>query len=113
MDRTATNNTALLRRFVTAFNTRNWEEFADLLTEDVVNHEREGTLQGVDEIIELNKRFHEKYPHATIRIADSVASADRIAAVEHVTADGLEAWGILYGRIEEQQFAELWITGGW
>lgn len=103
----------LLRRFVSAVNEQDWERFAGVLADDVINHESGDDLHGVDAIVELNKRFHEANRNATINLTDTVASDDRVAGIEHVSADGLDTWGIFYGRVKDGEFTELWITGEW
>ena len=109
----AAENKDLLQSFVDAFNKQDWERFAEVLADDVINHESGGTLNGVEAVVELNKRFHRENANATISLADTVVSDDRVAAVEDVSADGIETWGILYARVKDGKFAELWITGEW
>lgn len=110
MDHEFTANEKLIRELFDAFNEQNWERYAELLAEDVVLHESGGEMHGVEAVVEHDKQFHEEHSNATITVADSVAAGDRVAAREELSAQGMETRGILFGRVENGQLAEIWVS---
>lgn len=105
-----TENETLVRELFDAFNEQNWERYAELLAEDVVLHESGMDMHGVDAIVEHDKQIHEEHSNVTITVADSVASGDRVAAREELSAESLEIRAILFARIENGQLAEIWVS---
>lgn len=109
MSREVTESEELVRGLFDAFNEQAWERYGEVLADDVVLHESGADMHGPEAVIEHDKQFHENYPNAKITVADIVASDSRVAAREDVSADGLEASGILFSRVEDGQLAEIWV----
>lgn len=112
MEREITVNEKLVRNPFDAFNQQNWEKYAELLAEDVVLHESGRDMHGVEAVVEYDKQIHEEHSNVTITVADSVASGDRVAAREEFSAESVETRAILFGRVEDGQLAELWVSTG-
>jgi predicted ester cyclase len=99
----------LVRGLFDAFNEQEWEKYDEVLADDVVVHESGEDMHGIEEMVEHDRQFQDQHPNATITVADSVASGERVAAREDISADGLEASGILFGRVENEKLAEIWV----
>jgi len=115
-------NKQLVRRYLEAFNERDSERLAELLTDDAVEHGIHGTHEGVGEIIEYLDGYFKAFPDYTGANEEVMAEDDLVTVrytasgthtgeYKNVEPTGLTAtWsGISMYRIEDGKIAEIWL----
>jgi len=122
MSTTETENKELVRQYLNAFNDRDRDTMAELLTDDVIEHGAHEELDGFEEIVDFLDRYFEVFPDYS-GTAEAVLTDDDIVTVRF-TAKGTHTgefkdieptghkteWsGIAMYRIEDDEIAEIWV----
>ena len=116
------DNEDLVRRYLAAFNEREWETLSGLLADDAVEHGVHETLQGPDEIVSFLQRYFETFPDYTgttesvvtddgavvVRYSASGTHSEAYESVEP-TGHTVEWTGIAMYRIDDDRIAEVWV----
>jgi len=122
MSTSAQANKGVVRRYLDAFNDRDWETLAELLDEDVVEHGIHEELHGPDAVVEYLREHFRMFPDYTGETEAVVAEGDTVAVrysvsgthsgeYRDVEASGLTAdWtGMAMYRVEDDRIAEVWL----
>ena len=118
----AQTNKDVVRRYLNAFNDRNWEALRELLDDDVVEHGIHDELQGPEDVLEYLQQHFEMFPDYSGETEGMVAEGDTVVVRYSVTgthsgeykdveATGLAAeWtGMAMYRVEDERIAEVWL----
>jgi steroid delta-isomerase-like uncharacterized protein len=118
----ATEVTELVRQYLHAFNDRDHDAMADLLTDDVVEHGVYDELHGHEEIVEFLESHFETFPDYSGTTESMVAGGDRVVVCytargthsDHYedvepTGQTIEWTGMAMYRIEDDGIAEIWL----
>ena len=122
MTTTTSENRALVRRYLRAFNDRDRETLADLLADDAVEHGIHEELHGAEAIVEFLDGHFEAFPdysgttealladddHVTVRYTARGTHTGEYRGVEP-TGQAAEWTGMAMYRIEGDEIAEVWL----
>lgn len=121
MEETAVDQKQIIRRGYEALNRRDRELFRELHTEDVLLHETEGDIRGIDAVMEHLWTFVEAFPNLDIEIEEIISEGDQVAARHTSTGThegelmGIEPTGspvevsaLMMFRFEDGKVAEIW-----
>lgn len=116
------SNKDLVRRYLNAFNDRDWETLSALLADDVVEHGIHAELEGIDAIKEYLQFHFEIFPDYTGEAEAVLAEGDLVTVRYSVSGTHtgeyrdveptgqVAAWtGISMYRIVDGQIAEIWL----
>lgn len=119
---TATDNEALVRQYLAAFNDRDRETLLDLLADDAVEHGVHEDISGADAIVEFLDGHFEAFPDYSGTTEATVADGDLVtvrytARGTHTgeykglepTGHQAEWTGISIYRVEDGEIAEVWV----
>jgi steroid delta-isomerase-like uncharacterized protein len=122
MSTSETDNEALVRQYLDAFNDRDRDTMAELLADDVVEHGAHEELDGFDEIVDFLDTYFEVFPDYSGTAEQIIAEGDTVAVrftargthtgeFRDVEPTGHKAeWsGIAMYRIEDDEVAEIWV----
>jgi len=122
MSTKAAENEELIRRYLNAFNEREWDTLEGTLADDVVNYGVHEELHGPDEIVDFLQDHFDKFPDYTGTTEDMVVDEDTV--VVRYTASGthseefkdieptgkeVEWTGIAMYRVEDGRIGEVWV----
>ena len=99
---------ALVQRLHECFNTRRFDEAADLHTPDFFSHPLDA---GIDAGMEAWRTLVARYPGMRVVAEDIVVERDKVAVrstVEGIAASGGAAQLMEIFRIDDGRFAEMW-----
>jgi len=115
-------NKQLVRRYLAAFNDRDWETLGELLAPDVVEHGVHDELHGVEEIVDFLGSYFETFPDYS-GTTESVMAEDDLVTVRYTvtgthtgeyrdvepTGHTVEWTGMAIYRVEGDRIAEIWL----
>jgi steroid delta-isomerase-like uncharacterized protein len=117
-----TDNAALVRQYLEAFNEQDHEQMTELLADSVVEHGAHEELHGVDEILDFLDAHFETFPDYSGTADAVVADGDQVVVRYTVsgthtgeyrdvepTGHRTEWTGLAMYRIEDGEIAEIWI----
>lgn len=121
---TATQDTKdLFRQVFDALNDRDFEAFAATHADDVVLHDHDEAIHGVDAAVEHEKALYEAFPDMQYVLEDIVAEGDTAAARWTVTGtherefEGIPATNATIEvpasgmvRVEDGEISEVWLV---
>lgn len=108
---------------VDALNDRDFDRFAETHADDVILHDHDETLHGVEAAVEHQQRLYEAFPDMRYDVESVVAEGDQVTARWTVTGTHEEvfqglpptgeavvipAMGAM--RIEDGKFSEVWLV---
>ncbi|MFB6361498.1 MAG: ester cyclase [Halobacteriales archaeon] len=119
---TESDNKALVRQYLNAFNDFDFDAMSELLADDVVEHGAHEELEGIEEIIDFLERYTEVFPDYS-GTAEAVIAEDDLITVRFTasgthtgeyrdiepTGHACEWTGIAIYRIEDDEIAEIWL----
>lgn len=123
MTTTTQSNTDVIRRVFETLNAREQDAFADTHAADVVLHDHDEELHGVEAAIDHQWTIYEGFPDMEYRLEDILAEDDLVACrwtitgthdgeFEGIPATGeaveIPASGLM--RVENGQVAEAWLN---
>ncbi len=117
-----TDNVALVRQYLEAFNEQDHEQMTELLADGVVEHGAHEELHGVDEILDFLDAHFETFPDYSGTADAVVADGDQVVVRYTVsgthtgeyrdvepTGHRTEWTGLAMYRVEDGEIAEIWI----
>lgn len=123
MTTTTETNKELVRRVVEALNERDEEAFVETHTRDVVLHDHDEELHGVDAAVEHEWTIYDAFPDMEYTIEELLAEDETVAGRWRVTGThenefegiaptgeeiDIPASGVF--RVEDGKIAEVWLT---
>lgn len=113
---------SIVKRYLTAFNDRDWDRLEDLLAADAVEHGIHDELHGFDEIVDFLDSHFEAFPDYS-GTTEAITAEDELVTVRYratgthtgeykdLEPTGLTAeWtGLAMYRVENGKVAEIWV----
>jgi len=119
---TPDTNTEIVRRYLRAFNEKDWETLSELLADDVVEHGVHAELHGPSEVVDFLESYFETFPDYTGETEAMVTERDTVVVryssegthseeYHDVEATGqvVEWTGMAMYRVENDRIAEVWL----
>jgi len=97
---------ALLERLFDAFEEERWEEFPEIVADDVVAHENGEEMRGLDEQLEFEKEYKQSNPDAAVTVREMATSGHTVFS-RGVAPDG--GTHLLCAHVEDGKIAEFWV----
>lgn len=68
----------LLERLFNPFEQERWEQYPEVLADDVVVHEDGGEMHGMEELLEFEKEYKESSPDAGVTVKEMGTSENTV-----------------------------------
>jgi hypothetical protein len=106
----ATNNTdpeALLERLFDAFENERWEEYPEILADDIVAHENGEEIRGLQEQLDFEKEFKKSNPGAAVTVEEMATSGNTVFSRGIAPGGGTH---LLCAHVDDGEIAEFWVV---
>lgn len=97
---------ALLERLFDAFAEERWEEYPEILAEDLVAHENGEEIRGLDEQLEFEQEYKRSNPDAAVTV-EEMATAGKTVFSRGIAPGG--GTHLLCAHVEDGKIAEFWV----
>lgn len=101
-----TDPEALLERLFDAFEEERWEEYPEILADDIVAHENGEEIRGLDEQLEFEKDYKQSNPDAAVTVKEMATSENTVFS-RGMAPDG--GTHLLCAHVEDEKIAEFWV----
>lgn len=117
-----TDNKAVVKQYLTAFNEQDYDTLRELAAADMVEHGTGGEFEGIEEVVAYLQSYYEMFPDYAGRM-EAITAEDDLVTIRY-TAQGthtgeykdigptgqyVEWTGMAMYRIEDDQIAEAWV----
>lgn len=96
----------VLQRLFDAFEADRWDEYPEILADDVVAHENGEEIRGLDEQLEFEKDYKQSNPDAAIDVEEMAASGDTVFSRGVAPGGGTH---LLCAHVEDGKITEFWV----
>lgn len=101
-----TDPETLLERLFDAFANERWDEYSEVLAEDVVGHENGEEIRELDELLEFEEEYKRSNPDAAVTVEEMAASGDTVFSRGVAPGGGTH---LLCAHVEDGKIAEFWV----
>lgn len=102
----STKPAALLERLFDAFEHERWEEYPELLADDIVAHENGEEIRGLEEQLEFEKNFKQSNPGAAVQVKEMATSGNTVFSRAVAPGGGTH---LLCAHVEDGEIVEFWV----
>lgn len=106
MGTNGTDPETVLQSLFDAFEDERWEEYPEILAEDIVGHENGAELRGLDELLEFEKDYKQSNPEAAVTVKEMTASGNTVFSRGVAPGGGVH---LLCAHVEEGKITEFWV----
>lgn len=97
---------ALLQRLFDAFGEERWDEYPEILAEDLVAHENGEEIRGLDEQLAFEKEYKQSNPDAEITVEEMATSGNTVFCRGIAAEGGVH---LLCAHVEDVKIVEFWV----
>lgn len=105
MSRDNTEHAELLQRLFDAFEDERWDEFREILADDIVAHEHGEVIRGLDERLEVEQDFKENNPDASVEVEEMATSGGTVFSRGIAPGGGTH---LFCAHLEDGEIVEFW-----
>lgn len=98
--------TALLKRLFDAFEEERWEEYSEIVADNIVAHENGEVMRGLDEQLEFEKDYKESNPDAAVTVEEMATSGNTVFSRGVAPGGGTH---LLCAHVEDGKISEFWV----
>lgn len=99
----------LLERLFTAFEKERWDEYPELLADDIVAHENGEEIRGLEEQLEFERDYKESSPDAAVTVKEMATSENTVFSRGIAPNGGTH---LLCAHVEDGKITEFWVLTG-
>jgi hypothetical protein len=99
----------LLERLFTAFEEERWDEYPELLADDIVGHENGEEIRGLEEQLEFERDYKESSPDAAVTVEEMATSENTVFSRGIAPDRGTH---LLCAHVEDEKITEFWVLTG-
>lgn len=96
----------LLERLFDAFENERWEEYPEILADDIVAHENGEEIRGLEEQLEFEKNFKQSNPGAAVQVKEIATSGNTVFSRSVAPGGGTH---LLCAHVEDGKIIEFWV----
>lgn len=102
----STEPAALLEQLFAAFEHERWEEYPEILADDIVAHENGEEIRGLEEQLDFEKSFKQSNPGAAVSVKEMATSGNTVFSRGVAPGGGTH---LLCAHVEDVKIAEFWV----
>lgn len=95
-----------LERLFDAFENERWEEYPEILADDIVAHENGEEILGVEEQLEFEKNFKQSNPDAAVEVKEMATSGNTVFSRGVAPGGGTH---LICAHVEDGKIVEFWV----
>lgn len=97
---------AVLQRLFDAFADERWDEYPEILADDIVAHENGEEIRGLDEQLAFEKEFKQSHPGAEVAVKEMASSGNTVFSRGKAPGGGTH---LLCAHVEDGKITEFWV----
>lgn len=101
-----TDPEALLERLFDAFANERWEEYQEIVAEDIVAHENGEEIRGLEEQLAFEREFKRTNPGAEVEVLEMASAGNTVFSRGIAPGGGTH---LLCAHVEDGKIAEFWV----